>query len=385
MYNANIIDTLKNIETPFYYYDIEVLKTVLKAAKESSTKYGYNVHYAIKANSNARILDEVKSYGFGTDCVSGNEILKVLEHGFDHKTIAFAGVGKSDKEINIAIDSNIGVFHIESVAELTVINELAKAKNKVVNIALRINPDVDAKTHEYITTGLSENKFGINTWEINGIIDNIHSLKNIKFIGLHFHIGSQILDMSVFEELAGKVNVFIDTFEKNSIPVKYINLGGGLGVDYVDTDNKTPDFEALFKAVSSNLKIKPDVEVHFELGRSLVATCGDLIAKVLYIKKTLNKKFAIIDAGMTDLIRPALYNSVHKVENLTSTSKKENYDVVGPICESSDTFAEDLLLPKTTRGDIIVIKTTGAYGQVMASNYNMKDFAKDYYSDEINI
>jgi len=383
MYNSELLNKLKNIPTPFYYYNVDVLKETLESAINASSKYGYHIHYAIKANANPRILNIIQNYGFGADCVSGNEVSKAVEYGFDSSKIAFAGVGKTDFEINTAIDANINAFHVESSHELEIINELAEAKGKVVNVALRINPNVDAKTHAYITTGLNENKFGINPWELDNIIERLSEYKNLNLIGIHFHIGSQITDMTVFKDLAEKVNSFMDWFEERGIHLNYINLGGGLGVDYENPQNKIPDFEGLFKAINKNLKIRDNQEVHFELGRSLVATCGDLISKVLYIKNGLEKNFAIADAGMTDLLRPALYKSVHKVENLTSTLEEEVYDVVGPVCESSDVFGKDLTLPKTQRGDLLCIRTAGAYGQVMSSNYNLRDLAKAYYSDEI--
>jgi diaminopimelate decarboxylase len=383
MYNSDLINNFQNIQTPFYYYNIDVLKKTLETALEASKKYGYHIHYAIKANANSRILDIIQSYGFGADCVSGNEVAKAVEHGFDNSKIAFAGVGKSDQEINTSIDADIRAFHVESVAELEVINELAAAKGKVVNVALRLNPNVDAKTHAYITTGLNENKFGINPWELETLVERFPSFKNLNMIGIHFHIGSQITDMTVFEELAIKVNSFVSWFEERGVQIPYINLGGGLGVDYENPINKIPDFDAYFKAISDNLIVRDDQEVHFELGRSLVATCGDLISRVLYIKNGLEKNFVIADAGMTDLLRPALYKSSHKVENITSSSNNEIYDVVGPVCESSDVFGKKLTLPKTQRGDLLCIRTAGAYGQVMSSNYNLRSLAKAYYSDDV--
>ncbi|MCK5824801.1 MAG: diaminopimelate decarboxylase [Ichthyobacteriaceae bacterium] len=383
MYNNVTVEKFNNIQTPFYYYDIDVLKNTLETAIKASSKYNYHIHYAIKANANDRILDIIKDYGFGADCVSGNEVSKALEHGFAPETIAFAGVGKSDLEINTAINGNIKAFHVESVAELEVINELAAAKNKVVNVAFRLNPNVDAKTHAYITTGLSENKFGINPWELESLVEKLPEFKNLKLIGLHFHIGSQILDMSVYKELAEKANNFLDWFEANDIKLPYMNFGGGLGVDYDNPENKTPDFEAFFKVINENFNRRDNQEVHFELGRSLVATCGDMISKVLYIKKGLEKNFAIVDAGMTDLLRPALYKSKHAISNISSIEEEVKYDVVGPVCESSDVFATEFTMPKTRRGNLISFHTAGAYGQVMGSNYNLRDLATEYYSDEI--
>ncbi|MEN8139086.1 MAG: diaminopimelate decarboxylase [Bacteroidota bacterium] len=383
MYSKELISRFKELQTPFYYYDVDVLTKTLDAAKKAASEYGYHIHYALKANVNPKILDIIQSYGFGADCVSGNEVLKAVEHGFDGETIAFAGVGKSDKEINDSIDADIKAFHVESLAELEVINQLAGDKGKVMNVALRLNPNVDAKTHEYITTGLNENKFGINPWELEELVPRCESFKNLNLIGIHFHIGSQILDMTVFEELAIKVNSLMDWFEESGISLPYINLGGGLGVDYENPENKIPDFEGYFAAIHKNLKQREGQQIHFELGRSLVGTCGDLITRVLYIKNGMEKNFVIADAGMTDLIRPALYKSVHKVENLNSNLDFVKYDVVGPVCESSDTFVKDSLMPQAKRGDLLSISTVGAYGQVMASNYNLRDLAKAYYSDDI--
>jgi diaminopimelate decarboxylase len=381
--NTDRIKYFENLETPFYYYDMDVLNNVLSSAINEADKYGYHIHYAMKANTNPRILDSIQSYGFGADCVSGNEVLKAVEHNFEPSKIAFAGVGKSDREIMDAIESNIGVFHVESLPELEVINEIAGKYNKVVDIALRLNPNVDAKTHSYITTGLNENKFGINPWELDAIVDVLKTLNNLNFIGLHFHIGSQITDMEVFAELSRKVNYFVEWFEENDLVVNYINLGGGLGVDYENTDNVLPDFEKFFSVINQNLNVRESQTVHFELGRSLVATCGELLTRVLYVKKGLNKKFAIVDAGMNNLMRPALYKAQH---NITNESYPNNevavYDVVGPVCESSDTFAVDFSLPECSRGNLLSIRTTGAYGEVMSSNYNLRENIMSYFSDK---
>ncbi|PCJ25848.1 MAG: diaminopimelate decarboxylase [Flavobacteriales bacterium] len=381
MFSKEDITRFGNTPTPFYYYNLELLKATLHAVKESSSIYNYNVHYAFKANTNNTILELIQTYGLGADCVSGNEIKKAIECNYTSEQIVFAGVGKSDKEINIALDNNIFCFNCESIPELEVINELAKAKNKTAQIALRINPNVNANTHAYITTGLEENKFGINMWELEDVLVALADMDNIKFIGLHFHIGSQITDLNDFKGLCLRVNEIQEWFYERQIIVDHVNVGGGLGIDYENpAENPIPNFEAFFKLFNDFIALRPQQKLHFELGRSIVGQCGTLISKVLYVKKGVNTDFAIIDAGMTELIRPALYQAVHSINNLTSTSiEKKRYDVVGPICESSDCFGKALMLPTTKRGDIIAINSCGAYGEVMASQYNLRDLVKAVY------
>ncbi len=381
MFSFEIIERFKNTPTPFYYYNLELLKDTLRIVKEESEKYNYHVHYALKANSNVEILETIQSYGLGADCVSGNEITRAKELGFPSEKIAFAGVGKSDEEINTGLENDIFCFNCESIPELTVIDELAQKKNKIANIALRINPNVEANTHHYITTGLEENKFGINRWELENVLEILQTLKNVKLIGLHFHIGSQITDLSNFKGLCLRVNEIQKWFYEHQIIVKHINVGGGLGINYENPKQELiPDFSSYFSLFNDLLELRPQQELHFELGRSIVGQCGTLISKVLYVKKGINTNFAIIDAGMTELIRPALYQAFHKIENLTSIDDvNERYDVVGPICESSDSFGKALLLPTTTRGDMIAINSCGAYGEVMASQYNLRKLPKSIY------
>jgi len=381
MFSPEIIERFKNTPTPFYYYDLELLNETLKIVTEESSKYNYHVHYALKANSNLEILDVIKSHGLGADCVSGNEIVRAIESGITTEKIAFAGVGKSDEEINTGLENDIFCFNCESIPELIVIDELAQKKNKIAKVALRINPNVKAKTHHYITTGLEEHKFGINRWELEDVIKILKTLKNIKLIGLHFHIGSQITDLSNFKGLCLRVNEIQEWFYEHQIIVDHINVGGGLGINYENPKQELiPDFKSYFKLFNDFLELRPQQELHFELGRSIVGQCGTLISKVLYIKKGINTNFAIIDAGMTELIRPALYQAFHKVENLTSISDiNERYDVVGPICESSDCFGKALVLHTTTRGDIIAIHSCGAYGEVMASQYNLRKLPRSIY------
>lgn len=386
MFTQDIIQSFQKRATPFYYYDLTVLNKTLDALKKESQRYGFIVHYALKANSNNNLLTVIKDAGLGADCVSGNEVKKAVEIGFPADHIVFAGVGKSDAEINYALDNNIFCFNCESSQELEVINELASKKNKVAHIALRINPNVDAHTHKYITTGLEENKFGINMWEMDALVNQINQSKNIEVIGLHFHIGSQITDLSVFKNLCSRVNEILQYFEKHKIKIENINVGGGYGVNYHHPDEHLiPDFATYFKIFNDFLERKPFQKVHFELGRAIIAQCGSLISRVLYIKKGISTNFAILDAGMTELIRPALYQSYHKIQNLSQQGVEANakYDVVGPICESSDCFGKAVPLPETKRGDIVVLRTAGAYGEVMASNYNLREQAPAVFSNAL--
>jgi len=404
MFDEAIINRFQQSETPFYYYDLNVLRKTLEACSNASAKYGFHVHYAMKANFNPRVLNMIQSYGFGADCVSGNEVKAAIEHGFGNDKVVFAGVGKSDKEINLALDADIFCFNAESVQELYIINDLAKAKNKTANIAIRINPNVDAHTHHFITTGLDENKFGINSWQLPEVTIALRACANLQFLGVHFHIGSQITDMEVYKSLCTRVNEMQDWFTDHGFEVKLLNTGGGLGVDYHNPDtNGISDFESYFKVFNDFLKVKPGQEVHFELGRALVAQSASLISRVLYVKNGLKKNFLVLDAGMTELIRPMLYQAYHQIENLSrresevgsrksevGSQKSEithhsplttHYDVVGPICESTDCFRKDVELPQSYRGDLIAIRTTGAYGEVMASGYNLRDRVGSVYSE----
>lgn len=378
------VEKLKGIETPFYYYDTDLLKKTLKIVKEETKKYGFVQHYAVKANANRRILELIASEGFGADCVSGNEVKAAITAGFPASKIVFAGVGKTDKEINLALDLNIFSFNVESMPELIVINELAAKKGKTAQVALRINPNVDAHTHEYITTGLNENKFGLSMAHLDNVIEVLKSLKNVKLIGIHFHIGSQIEETDTFKPLCERVNQLQVLFEEKEIKLEHINVGGGLGIDYEDPDNHpVSDFAGYFDVFNKNLKLREGQQVHFELGRAIVAQCGSLVTRTTYIKQGESKVFAIVDAGMTDLIRPALYQAYHKIENISSDLPVKKYDVVGPICESSDVFVKDYELNETQRGDLLVLRSAGAYGEIMASQYNCRDLPKSYFSDKI--
>lgn len=379
------IDKFKKIETPFYYYDCNLLRETLQAINKELKKYeNFIVHYAIKANANAKVLKVIQQTGMGADCVSGGEIQRCLDCGFPADKIVYAGVGKSDWEINLGLDHDIFCFNVESVAELEVINELAVKKGKTANVCFRINPDVGAHTHEKITTGLAENKFGIAMQDMLPTILAASKMENIHFIGLHFHIGSQLLEMTDFRHLCSRINEIQDSLEQENIKIKNINVGGGLGIDYDNPDNHPiPDFKSYFYTFARYLKLREGQKLHFELGRAVVGQMGSLITRTLYVKQGTAKQFAIVDAGMTDLIRPALYQASHKIENLSSDGALHAYDVVGPICESSDVFAKGIELNTVHRGDLIAMRSAGAYGEIMASQYNCRKLPVGYTSDEL--
>ena len=379
------IAKFRSIQTPFFYYDTDLLRETLTTLKVESKNYNdIIVHYAIKANANPKVLNIICQAGLGADCVSGGEILAAIAAGFPVSKIVYAGVGKSDWEINLALDKNIFCFNVESLPELEIINELAMAKKKIANVAFRINPDIEAHTHANITTGLAENKFGIAIESMDHIIKEAYKLKNINFIGLHFHIGSQILIMDDFINLCSCINRLQDQLEKQHIVVKHINVGGGLGINYDGPDqNLIPDFKTYFNTYAHHLNLREGQRLHFELGRSIVAQCGSLITRALYIKQGTQKQFVIVDAGMTDLIRPALYHAYHQIENISSNAPMEVYDVVGPICESSDVFAKSIELNKTKRGDLLAIRSAGAYGETMASQYNCRQLPQGYITEDL--
>lgn len=379
------VERFAEMRTPFYYYDADLLRQTLQTIQQEASRHeGFVVHYAVKANANPALLRLIRQAGLGADCVSGGEIEASVKAGFPTDKIVFAGVGKADWEINLALDSDIFCFNVESVPELEVINDLAASKGKVARVAFRINPDVGAHTHANITTGLAENKFGIAMRDMLPIIEHARQLDNVRFVGLHFHIGSQILDMGDFQALCNRVNELQSLLESHQIRAEHINVGGGLGIDY-EHPSRVPmaNFKDYFDTFARSLKLRPGQTLHFELGRAVVAPCGSLITRTLYIKEGAHKKFAIVDAGFTDLIRPALYQAYHKIENISSDGPLESYDVVGPICESTDVFAKQTDLNQARRGDLLAIRSAGAYGEIMASQYNCRLLPKGYLSDEL--
>ncbi len=377
-----ITEELGKLETPFYFYDLEMLRETLSVASGEAANRGFHVHYAVKANFNPVIMKIIAGYGFGADCVSGNEIEHAIECGFPAGNTVFAGVGKSDNEIETALRLGIGCFNAESAAELEVIDEIAGRLGKKASVALRINPNVEAHTIKHITTGTDENKFGIRIPELEGVLDMLDELQNIHYRGIHFHIGSQITDLHVYRNLCIRINELWQWLTDRDFEPDDINVGGGLGISYDDPD-RFPAFAEYFDVFRNNLDSRIRSTISFELGRSLTANCGSLISRVLYVKPGAAETFVILDAGMTDLIRPALYHAIHRIENLTSAGQGRKYTVVGPICETTDTFGKNIALPETHRGDIMAIRSAGAYGEVMASRYNMRSLPRAVFSDDL--
>ena len=377
-------DKFRDTRTPFYYYDTELLRRTLKSINDEAARHdGFVVHYAVKANANPKVLNVICQAGLGADCVSGGEIEAALRAGFPAAKTVFAGVGKSDWEINLALDKDIFCFNVESIPELEIINELAARKGTTARVAFRINPNIGAHTHANITTGLAENKFGIALEDMDSVIEKATTLEHVAFVGLHFHIGSQILDMGDFKALRNRINDLQAHLEHRHIRLEHLNVGGGLGIDYHHPNRvPVPDFKAYFDTYARHLKLREGQRLHFELGRAVVGQMGTLITRTLYVKQGAAKQFAIVDAGMTDLIRPALYQAYHTIENLSSQEPPETYDVVGPICESSDVFAKAVDLNKAHRGDLMAIRSAGAYGEIMASGYNCRQLPAGYITED---
>lgn len=386
MYPNHIISVLQNYKTPYYFYDLDVLRNTLAEISTHGLAKGYHIHFALKANNQTRLLEVIKKAGLGADCVSGGEVERAIEAGFSPDEIAFAGVGKSDEEIRLGLKHDIFCFNCESPQELEVINQLAGEAGKKARVALRLNPNVEADTHKYITTGLNENKFGINEQDLDAVLELLPALENLSLIGIHFHIGSQIENFTPFKELCAKANKLNAYIEEQGFPLKVINVGGGFGINYEHpNDQSVPDFKRFFELFEKHITLKPHQELHFELGRSVIGQSGSLITRVLYTKKGLAKNFAVVDAGMTELIRPALYEAKHRIDVLSSTKERVMYDVVGPICESSDTFRKDVLIPEVSRGDLIAIRSSGAYGEVMRSAYNLREPNPSVFSDDLEV
>ena len=385
MLSRQVAAKLRAYETPFYLYDMALLRQTLESVVYESKRYGYHLHYAIKANYDDRILQVIREYGLGIDCASGNELKKAIEAGFDPKKIVYAGVGKKDKELKYAIEQEILAINVESLEELFLLDKLSGEAGKVTEVALRVNPDIDPKTNHCIDTGQADSKFGISYEEILENADELKKLKNLKLIGIHLHIGSQIRELHVFENMCNKVNVIVENMERLGFSFRFVDVGGGLGVNYDVPENEPiPNFASLFSIIHNHLSVG-DREVHFEFGRAIVAECGELITSVLFNKTTATgRRLVIVDASMTELIRPALYGSYHNIENITSASElTTKYTVVGTACESTDVFQENVSLKKTKRGDLLALKSAGAYGMSMASRYNLHDLPGAVYSDEL--
>jgi diaminopimelate decarboxylase len=359
-------------ETPCYIYSKKAIEQNWLQYTQSfaNTSRQHRIFYAVKANSSLAILNILSKLGAGFDAVSGGEIDRVLAAGGKADDIVFSGVGKSSAEIAKAIDLGIHSLNIESTAELQRAQEIAKAKNKSINIAIRVNPGVSANSHPYISTGSKENKFGIEYDQALQIFSLAATLPNLKIKGITCHIGSQITSMQPFEEAIEQVLNMIDLLTKQNIKLEFVNLGGGLGVCY---KNETPPTPAVYvKTILDKLQNCP-LELHLEPGRSIIADAGVLLTKVEYLKTTGANNFAIIDAAMNDLLRPALYESYHQILPVqeSSTAAITKYNIVGPVCESGDFLGKERLL-NIAAGDLLTIKTCGAYGFSMSSNYNTR-------------
>ena len=385
MLSRKVKEKLEKYETPFYLYDMDLLRQTLEAVTTMADHYGYKLHFAIKANYDPRILEMIHSFGIGADCCSGNEVRCAIEAGFEPSKIVYAGVGKKDSELRYAISQNIFAINCESMQELEVLNALAAEAGKKVRVGLRVNPDIDPRTNKCIDTGQADSKFGISYEEILENSEKILAMKNLDICGMHLHIGSQIRELHVFEYLCNKVNVIVENFVHAGFKLDFVDVGGGLGINYDVPENEpVPNFASEFSIIDSYLKVGGR-EVHFEFGRALVGECGELITRVLYNKTTATgRKIVIVDGSMTELIRPALYGAYHNIENISSDSdKKERYAIVGTACESTDVFNESITLPLTKRGDLLTLKSAGAYGMSMASRYNQHDLPAAVYSDEL--
>lgn len=385
--DKTILDLTCGHQTPFYLYDMPLLEETLAAAKKAyADREDFKLHYAVKANTCAPILELVRQSGLGADTVSGGEIEAALRAGFPAKRIVFAGVGKTDGDIRLALRKGVSCLNVESPEELEVINHIAESMGVKAPVALRINPDIDAHTHHYITTGVAENKFGIDMSRAEKTVRQALELSNIEFRGLHFHIGSQITDLTPYEVLCQRALELVNKLHNDGIECASVNFGGGLGIDYDNPgENPVPDFERYFEIFKRNAPVVEGRTYHFELGRAIVGQCGQLITRVLYVKKGINRKFAIVDAGMTELIRPALYQALHRVDNISAIDRagdEQTYDIVGPVCESSDTFATEYSMPTTNRGDILAIRSAGAYGEIMSSHYNCRSLALSLFYNE---
>lgn len=389
------VDRLCRLDTPFYYYDMDVLRDTLDVLRNESSDPNLHVHYAVKACATDAVIRTIAQSGLGADCVSGGEVKAAVEAGFPASQIVFAGVAKTDSEIRYALEQGIFCFNVESMEELEVISQIASTMGMVAQVCLRVNPNIDAHTHDKITTGLSENKFGIPMRFLPEAVQRCYCLPSVRFLGLHFHIGSQITDMEPFVQLSRRVNELVEQVEQLTCTtpdgqpvratVQHINVGGGLGILYEHPNHfPIPNFKAYFATWREHIRLRPDQHLHFELGRAVVAQCGNLITRVLYVKQGENKHFAIVDAGMTDLIRPALYGAFHRVENISHPDNEEqSYDIVGPICESSDVFVEGYRIAAVQRGDLLAMRSAGAYGEIMASQYNLRRLPGHVISDEL--
>lgn len=369
MANVDYKALKKEFGTPLYIYDFDEIKARYESIKKEFGAHKSLVCYAVKANSNLSILKLLASLGAGFDCVSLNEVKRALLAGASAYKIIYSGVGKSDEEIKTALEIGILMLNVESKAELERVELIAKSLGKKANISLRINPNIDAKTHPYISTGLNENKFGVSIEQARSLYLYAQKSEYLEPIGSHFHIGSQITDISSIIEAANIVSDFVSELIAADIDIKFFDVGGGLGITY--KDEVEPDLYAYAQGILAALKGK-DLTITCEIGRYIVGNAGVLLSSVLYEKKTKTKRFVIVDAAMNDLIRPSLYEAYHEITALNEGKNPSLADVVGPICESGDFLGKDIELAECESGDLVLIKSAGAYGYSMSSNYNSR-------------
>ena len=370
----------EKVGTPFYVYSKAAILDKINQYKEAFKSVDTLICYATKANPNLSILKIAAEEGLGADTVSGGEIYKAIKAGIKPEKIVYAGVGKTDFELDFAVREGILSFNIESKQELDVLNQIAEKRKKKANIAIRVNPDVDPKTHPYISTGLKESKFGIDIDEALDAYKYAAKLENLNIVGIHCHIGSQLLDVSPYKEAIEKVLSLVEKLKKEGINLSHLDIGGGLGIKYKPEDNPPTPYD--LANVILPLVRDTGLKLIIEPGRSLVGESGALVSKVIFTKKKKSKNFIIVDSGMNDLVRPAMYNAYHHILPIKPKDEKIVADIVGPICETGDFLALDREIDSLRRGDLLAVMSAGAYGSSMSSNYNVRPRAVEVLVDK---
>jgi diaminopimelate decarboxylase len=359
----------RDVGTPLYVYSHGALESAYRELDEAFGDLDHLVCYAVKANGNLAVLRALASFGAGADIVSGGELYRAMRAGFDPKKVVFAGVGKTEKELMAGLGERILLFNVESASELEHLDRLASRHGKRARVALRVNPDVDAETHEHVATGRAIDKFGIPTEEALALAERVAEYRSVDLIGVHQHIGSQITKLAPFTESVEKSAGLVDELKSRGFDIRYFNIGGGLGIRYKDEEALKP--KELVDAIRPALETT-GVKILCEMGRYIAARAGALLTRVVYRKKSGEKDFIVADAGMNDLLRPSLYDAHHEVRSVNENGSVANADLVGPVCESGDYLARDRELPDAGEGDLLAIMCTGAYGFSMASNYNSR-------------
>jgi diaminopimelate decarboxylase len=359
----------RDVGTPVYVYSHGALERAYRELDEAFADLDHLVCYAVKANGNLAVLRALASFGAGADVVSGGELYRVMRAGFDPKKVVFAGVGKTQKELMAGLGERILLFNVESASELEHLDRLASRHGKRARVALRVNPDVDAETHEHVATGRAFDKFGIPTEEALALAERVAEYRSVDLIGVHQHIGSQITKLAPFTESIERSAGLVEELKNRGFDIRYFNIGGGLGIRY--KDEEAPTSKELVDAIRPALEAT-GVKILCEMGRYIAGGAGALLTRVVYRKKSGEKDFIVADAGMNDLLRPSLYDAHHEVRSVDENGSVANADLVGPVCESGDYLARDRELPDAREGDLLAIMCAGAYGFSMASNYNSR-------------